>query len=484
MIEDDKKEIEIESPPIPEDKRQLSLRASVWDGSLYSAMVGFGEIYYIPLLLAIGGTNFQVGVLTGVPQLCLAFSQFIALILVNKLMNRKRIIVNGSAIHASMLGLMFVGLITHVLGPWLFIILVSAYFFSVGIVQPAWNSLMGDLTREDERGKYFGRRNGLCQLVAFLAILAGGLIIQHFANNNNPLVGFAIIIAAAFLSRTGSVIWLAYHYEVPYKQPQESYFSFWQFILRSPWSNFAHFVYFVALMSLTTQISAPYFTIYMLKALNMSYIQYTFAIGAQIVTMYVAMRRWGVICDLYGNRVVLRATALIIPIIPILWLFSQNYSYIIFIQVISGFIWGGWALSTGNFIFDAVTPEKRARCAAYFNFFNCTGVFIGAMIGAFLINHLPQAINTGAMKLELFSPIEFLFLISGILRAVVAFIFIPTVREVRSVDKCDTKKMFFMLTEIRPFAALQFEPFTGFGKREITKIFTKSNGGKKNEHHD
>ncbi|MFH1514671.1 MAG: MFS transporter [bacterium] len=354
-----------------------------------------------------------------------------------------------------------------------------AYFAANGISIPAWNSLIGDLTHDENRGSYFGRRNGLSQLFLFAGIFTGGFILHHFDNLHTPLTGFLIIFLLAAVSRTGSAVSLSRHYDVPYIKREGSQFSFWDFIKRSKKSNFANFVFFIASMSLAIQVAAPFFAIYILRDLGFSYIAYTFQLGVFVASQFIAMRSWGAYADRFGNRNVLKLTGAIMPLIPVLWFFSKEYPYLVLVQVISGLAWGGWALSAGNFIFDAVTPPKRARCAAYFNFFNFTGVFIGAMIGAFLVRIAPSVIDTGAMKIEFISPLQYLFLVSAALRFLVFIVFIPLIREVRPVDaEPTTRETFLLLTHLKPFSGVRHEPFTGRIMKNVKTILDKTHKNK------
>lgn len=161
------------------------------------------------------------------------------------------------------------------------------------------------------------------------------------------------------------------------------------------------------------------------------------------------------------------------PVLPILWLFSSNYFYILFLMILSGLAWAGWALATGNFIFDAVTPQKRARCSAYLNFFACLGIFFGSLIGGYITTHVPQTVDLGIMKLTFFSVLQYAFLVSGILRMLVVITFMPSIHEVRDVEKPKASDMFMMLTHIKPVHGGLFEPFTGSG-RKLLAGFLKS----------
>lgn len=451
-------------PDLPESKRVRSLRFSVWDAVFYAAMVGLAETYFVPLMLATGATNFQIGFFIAVPQFFVAFAQFASIFLIERLRVRKRILVSVTAAQGVALAAILAMLLTRNLTPLAFTLLAIGYFASNGMAVPAWNSLMGDLTTSADRGAYFGRRGGLSQLVTFLAIAAGGLIIQRFDDSGAALRGFAVVLALALINRLFSIFALSHHFEAPYKKAKGADFSFMQFLKRSPKSNFAHFVFFVALMNFAVQMSAPYFAVYMIRDMKFSYVEYMIAQGIFVATQFTAMRRWGPFADRYGNRMVLRITGSIIPVIPLLWFLSRHFTYIILVQIVAGLAWAGWTLASTNFIFDAVTPPKRARCAAYLSFFNSMGFFFGAIAGAYLSAHVPDTFNTGAMIISFQTPLLTIFLISSALRLLIVFIFMPTVHEVRRVSEPRVKDMFVMLTHVKPLSGVRYEPYTGVDK--------------------
>jgi MFS family permease len=126
-------------------------------------------------------------------------------------------------------------------------------------------------------------------------------------------------------------------------------------------------------------------------------------------------------------------TGYMMPALPLLWILSTNIYYIIAINLLGGFTWAGFELSTFNFIFDTTTPEKRARYIAYFNVINGVMIFLGATAGSLIIKYN-----------QLFWTQYYLvFLVSGILRYTVSFTFLPKLKEVREVDDISYNKILF-----------------------------------------
>lgn len=293
-----------------------SLRLSVWEGASYSVMVGFAEVYFIPLLLALGGTDFQVGLLVAMIQLFLGFSQFAGLAILELVRRRKPILVTAGVAHIVFVLLMLLGVVSGRMSPIAFILVSGCYFAAVGTSIPSWTSLMGDLTSFGARGEYFGKRNSICQAVFLVCMLAGGGILELCDNRGIQFTGFSIILAVALLGRAGSTYAYSLFYENPYQHVKEAYFSFLDFLRRGGKANFTKFVFFLSMMNLSVQVAAPYYTAYMLNDLGFSYIQFTAATSVFFIAMILATRRFGLIADRYGNRIILENRRASIPGCP------------------------------------------------------------------------------------------------------------------------------------------------------------------------
>ncbi len=50
-------------------------------------------------------------------------------------------------------------------------------------------------------------------------------------------------------------------------------------------------------------------------------------------------------------------------------------------SILTGAAWAGFGLSVWNYILEAVSAPKRARCVAYFNILIGFGGFAGALLG-------------------------------------------------------------------------------------------------------
>ncbi len=410
-------------------------------------MVGLTTDYITPYALALKASNSQIGVLNAVPNLTSSLLQLKSADLTERLKSRKKTINFFVFLHTLML-------IPIVLIPYLFkwhavlflIIFVTLFTGLNAFAGPAWSSLMSDHVPYKSRGKYFGWRNKNFGIVTILSAFLAGFILHLF--KNNILRGFLIIFSLAFICRFISWYFLTRMYEVPFRIKEGTYFSFLDFIKRIKESNFAKFVIFVASLNFCVNLASPFFSVFMLRDLKFNYLTYTIVVTTVTIAHIFTIDRWGRHADRVGNIKILRFTSLFIASLPFWWIINQNPLYLILIQIISGFAWSGFNLCATNFIYDAVTPEKRTRCIAYFNV--CTGLALcfGALLGGYLVNILPKIFGFRILTL---------FLISSTLRLLVVALFSGKIKEVRSTEKITSKDLFYSVIGIKPILGVTQE---------------------------
>ena len=426
-----------------------SLHYSILDGVFASIMLGINETFMTPYALFMKASAGMIGILSSMPNLAGALLQMKSAVLTERFGSRKALIKISILIHALML-------VPVILIPYIFktnqaLFLIIFYTICIafnGIAFPAWSSMMSDLVAENERGRYFGRRNMLTGIIYVISMLAGGVILYFMstghAEDRRIVCGFSVIFLIAFLSRLISWHYLNKMHEPPFAIRDEHRFTMLDFLKRVGKSNFGRFVFFIAAINFTVFLVSPFFAVYMLNDLKFNYMTFAIVTVASQLTMFVSMNLWGLHADHVGNRRIMKITSAFIPCVPLLWLFSHNVLYLIIIQIFSGFVWAGFNLSASNFIYDAVTSEKRTRCIAYFNVINGLAVFFGATTGGYLLKILPALFGYKMLTLVL---------ISGGLR-IFAALLCSYVREVRKVREITDRELFYSIIGLKPLLGL------------------------------
>ena len=70
--------------------------------------------------------------------------------------------------------------------------------------------------------------------------------------------------------------------------------------------------------------------------------------------------------------------------LPALWLVSQNYLWLLLVQVAAGVAWGAFELATLLVFFDDIPESQRTSVLSIFNLANALAVVIGAGAGSLL----------------------------------------------------------------------------------------------------
>ena len=176
-----------------------------------------------------------------------------------------------------------------------------------------------------------------------------------------------------------------------------------------------------------------------------------------VLLQFLALNRWGRISDAFGNRLIMVVTGLVIPVLPILWIFSTNYLYLLVVQALAGMAWGGFSLSSSNYIYDLVPASKRAMYLAFHNVLASIAVFSGALIGGYLGTHLPSHINLFGQHYEWLSTLYGVFIISSLMRLIIAILLLPRLKEMRTVRSMTVGGLVFRVARFHPLSGVIFD---------------------------
>jgi MFS family permease len=402
-----------------------SLKYSILDGSAYAAMLGLTQNFVVPFALALKATTQQIGLLTSIPNLMMALSQLSAPTLSEKAGSRKAFILPVVFLHALMwLPILLIPFVMPGDKVWWLITFVTISTVLGAMANPAWGSMMADLVPERIRGRYFAARGRIASLITLIfAFIAGGVL---EAIKPNVFLGFALLFGGAMVFRLISFSFLARMYEVPPARNTGVQEKLLDIVKGLGSSNLGRFSIFVALLNMATNIASPFFSVYMLRDLQFNYITYVILTSIGSLTGLVFITYWGKRADRAGNVMVIKITACLLPLVPVLWLVSKSPYYIGFAQTFSSFAWAGFNLASTNFVFDAAPSEGRTQRLALYYTMNGVSVFIGATTGGFLANHLPALLGFNLLSL---------FTLSGILRFIVVILFVRGIKEVRHVSR-------------------------------------------------
>lgn len=421
-------------------------------------MTGIGEAYLSAFALFLKASTQQIGLLASLPPLLASFVQLLSAWLGRVSGRRKAIVLTGAGIQAfAWIPLLILPALLPEFAVPLLIASVVLYQGGGHLAAPQWASLMGDIVPSKRRGRFFALRTKIVSAVTFVSLTVGGLTLHVSNGRGHTLQGFMLLFGVAIFARLISVYHLSRIHdasghvaaiEIPVGHV-------WWRRLRQ--SHFVRFSIFFALMQFSVSIASPFFTVYMLRDLKFSYLAFMSNTGMAMFAQFLTLNQWGRISDVFGNRRILAATGIVIPLLPALWTISTNYWYLLFVQAISGLTWSGFTLSASNFLYDLISPDKRATYLAIHNSLASMGIFCGAMLGGYLGTALPSQIDLFGLKYSWLSPLLGVFVISTLARATIVVALIPKIREVRSVRTISLRDLIFRVTRVNALAGMFFD---------------------------
>ena len=404
-----------------DDKVRKSLRASTSEGIFNTAAGSITNTFVTPLALALKATNSEIGILTAVQSLAHTVAQIPGARLTERY-SRKGIWM------ASQLMGKIIPMVPVVFLPFLpldnpvviLILLMAVIAFFSGLRSPAWASLMGDLVPLNIRGKYFGLRNMATGIAGVSATVIAGLLVTQY--------GFSMIFLIAILLSIVSIFYFIRMYEPQFKRVfhYKHAFNFnpasWKTSLTVN-KALVIFTFYLFFTNFATEIASPFYAVYMLRDMNISYFWFAALTVVGALTRIFAFRYWGRLNDKFGSRKILVVTGFFGCFTPLLWLFVSNVWQIAALKVFDGFVWAGIDLVVFNYLLDITPANKRPQYVANNNFFAGWGTILGALTGGVLAESLQF------VQFSWLSGLQIVFLISFVLR-LATLVVLTKIREI------------------------------------------------------
>lgn len=443
---------------LPPSAGERGLRYGLRDGACQAVTQGSGEQYLSAFALLFHASPFQLSVLSALPQLIGTGAQLVSVKLLQWFPNRKALISVGTFGQAlAWIPIMLLPLLLPQWGPWLVVGGAAAYFACAHFTTPAWNSLIADWLGQHERGAYFARRAQIIASLSFFALCGAGWVLsvwQHSAT----WWGFVLIFSVAGSARILSVLALSPVQDVHPTAHQEAQQGFRGFFRQSATKDFRRFLLFAGLMHIAVLTAGPFFVLYMLQDLHLSYFGYGGWLAAGLLGQLLTLQAWGQFGDRFGNKALLSITGFTVPFLPMLYLASTNLGFLLAVNFWGGVIWAGLALGLQNYVFDSVRPEDRAKAIALYSTVNAVGWSAGALLGSWLVERLPSRIEWAGVILQPASNLPFVFFLSGVLRLLVSSSLLGTFHEARQVERVPRQQLLLELPLVKPVA--QFVAWT------------------------
>jgi len=288
------------------------------------------------------------------------------------------------------------------------------------VITPILFSWVSDMIPVNRRGRYFGMRS-IIGGAAYIAIFyAMGSLLNLF--DRRVEIGFAIVFFIAF---AGQIIsWLIYQrmYEPKQIEKTNDCFGFTDFIKAARHSNLGKFIIYISLLNLAIYLALPFLAVYILEDLGYSYAFFTILMLSQTTGKLLSLGLWGKLSDMKGNLQLIAVASILTPLVPILWIISNDIVFLTFAMLFSGIVWAGLELCAPNFVYEAAAEGRGMKYVSYYKGLSSIAMAIGMLVGGYLATHVFTIMNYKILTL---------FLVSGLVSMIVVVSLLPRLSEVR-----------------------------------------------------
>lgn len=381
-----------------------NLVAFFYDGFFSSASENIVITYLVVYLLSLGATQAQIGLMSSLSSLTAALVLIPGAILVERIGHRKDITVWGGGVAARLmiLALALLPFLLH--GPVLITFAIAASItrdMLNNLTYPAWMSLTGEIVPIEGRGRYFSSRNIAMAAVGILVTFVAGLILTRVAQpigyQGAMLVAFAIGLFSTY------AFWRIQDPNPAAVRPNQGLLDdpSSRIVPRSRAQVLSSLVNelrdqpaFLVLLGTTflwnvsLNIAGPFFNVYMVKNLHATADMIGLTSIASTLSTMLLQRKFGELNDRWGARKLQLVSGLLIPIVPVLWVFVQQPWHIIPLNILSGALWGAFSLANFNYLLSLMPTAQRARYSALFQITVTLALAIGAAIGSVVVTHV------------------------------------------------------------------------------------------------
>ncbi len=374
-------------------QRVAGLRFFYLDG-LFSSLsdnlvAGFLELF----LLSYGVSNGIIGLNTSIANLCASVAIIPGAMAISRVRSRKRLVVfTGGGI--GRFGLLAISLVPLVAGDSatavVCLVCLNALRAVMGnFCNPAWTSMVADLVPATSRGRYFGKRNVAIIAASIIAAPLAGRVVKSLTGIAAfPQLGYQAIF---FLSFAAGMLATASFARIPDSSvSEESSIKPKGFPLRSLLSDrrFAGFAASAFVWNTALQVSAPFFNVYLVSSLGASAATVGLLTAVASVSTLFGQLAFGRITDKRGDIFVQVLTGLLVPLLPLSWLFVASAGQVVFINIASGLLWAGYNLSSFNILLKLTPNDHRPEATAIYQTLVTSSAILGPLIGGAMADTL------------------------------------------------------------------------------------------------
>jgi MFS family permease len=336
-----------------------ALRAFIYSSGMWGAwgqVVGIGTAVFTGYLLWLGATDAEVAYFVSIASF-VSLWQVVASLIAPKIKRKKLFIFCVGFMEMSFRFLLILAPLffpaDHRI---LFVGILLGLALSCGnLLSPIYNGWLATVIPPDIRARFIGRQTMANLLAGMAAAYAAGRYVD-FVGETDRYIGFVTAYGVATALGISGYINLM---RVPFQEPEEEAPG----NLLTPFRDrpFVKLLTFFLLWNFALGISSPFYSVFMLRVLQIDYATVALFNSLFMGTMMLGYRLMGGLVDRYGGKAVLQ---LLVPpslLTPLLWVFNKPDAYFIIpiVMAITGLIHAGILVGVNTLLFGTLSEGRN-----------------------------------------------------------------------------------------------------------------------------
>ena len=370
-----------------QERIQKNLRWLWFDGLFASAsdniLLNFISLY----ILSLGASEFQIGLMSSLSSFTAAVMLFLGAILAERIGHHKEITVFSGGFFGRLciLMLIFVPILFHGAN-----VVWIAIAFSVlrdgfgNLGYPSWMSVLNEIVPIEGRGRFFGARNFVMGVAGMITTLAAGKLITMFVHQT----GYQIVLAIAFvlgLASTYSFFKIKTQPSIKKSGPSTRLSLGAIRGLLKGQRQFVVLMLTAGLWNFAINISGPFFNVFMVNDLKFSASTIGLMAVVTSLTGLLVLNNVGDFSDRLGPRKMQLFSMILIPLLPIMWIFVKLPWHVALVNAFGGTIWAAFNLSSFNLMLNSIPKDKVPSYSALYQIVVTLSLAFGAFLGSIFI---------------------------------------------------------------------------------------------------
>jgi len=373
---------------------QTNLRWLWFDGLFSSAsdniILNFISLY----ILFLGASAFQIGLMSSISSFTAALMLFWGAILAERNGHHKEISVlaGGGFGRLCVLLLIFVPILAKgSTAVWIAISLAILRDAFGNLGYPSWVSVITETVPLEGRGRYFGSRNFVMGIAGIVSTLTAGKIITLFVNQTGYQIALGLAFVLGIASTTNFFKLIILPKVIRPRQSSRLSFHMIRGLL-SGQPQFVALMLTAGFWNFAINVSGPFFNVHMVKDLHFSASTVGLVNVVMSLTGLLVLNRVGFLADRIGPRKLQLFCMILIPILPIMWVFASQPWHTALINTLGGILWAAFNLASFNLMLNSIPRDQVPRYSAIYQIMVTLSLALGAFLGSALISRYSFAV--------------------------------------------------------------------------------------------